>query len=58
MGRKNKRKPVETFTIPKDLIMEAQKPRYNAYQTGTGAHKSAKDYKRRDKHKKDFRYDY
>lgn len=58
MGRKNKRKPVETFTIPKDLLVEAQKPKYNGYQTGHGAHKSAKDYKRRDKHKKDFKYEY
>lgn len=51
MGRKNKRQKVETFQIPKDLIIATEKPRYNAHQTGTGGHKSVKDYVRKTKHK-------
>lgn len=51
MGRKNKRQKVETFVIPKDLIMLAEKPRYNAHQGGTGAHRSKKAYKRNEKHR-------
>lgn len=55
MARKNKRKEIATFVIPKDLIIEKEKPRYNAHQTGTGSHKSAKDYTRKDKYKKDYK---
>ena len=54
MGRKNKRKPM-SYTIPSDLILEANKPRFNSHQGGYGAHKSAKDYTRKKKHKKDLR---
>lgn len=57
MGRKNKRMKIETFEIPKDLIIAKEKPRYNAYQGGYGAIGTTK-YKRKDKHKKDYRYDY
>ena len=51
MGRKNKRQKIETFEIPKDILIAAKKPRYNAYQGGTGAHKSKKAYTRKQKHK-------
>ena len=51
MGRKNKRQKIETFEIPKDLLIEAKKPRYNAFQGGYGAHKSEKIYTRKQKHK-------
>ena len=51
MGRKNKRQKIETFVIPKDLIMLAEKPRYNAHQGGYGPHKNKKAYTRKDKHK-------
>ena len=51
MGRKNKRQNIETFEIPKDLLIAAQKPRYNAHQGGYGAHKSEKAYTRKQKHK-------
>lgn len=50
MGRKNKRQKIETFVIPKDLIMLAEKPRYNAHQGATGAHKNKKAYTRKSKH--------
>lgn len=51
MGRKNKRQKIETFEIPKDILIAVKKPRYNAHQTGTGGHKSVKDYTRKIKHK-------
>lgn len=51
MGRKNKRQKIETFEIPKDLLIAANKPRYNAHQGGYGAHKSGKEYTRKEKHK-------
>lgn len=54
MGRKNKRQKIETFEIPKDLIIAKEKPRYNAHQGGYGAHKSIKEYKRREKHQKKY----
>ena len=57
MGRKNKRQKIETFEIPKDLLIEAKKPRYNAFQGGYGIQGQTK-YKRKEKYKKDYRYDY
>ena len=56
MGRKNKRQKmqIETFVIPTDLIIAKEKPRYNAHQGGYGAHKSIKEYKRREKHQKKY----
>ena len=57
MGRKNKRQKIETFEIPKDLLISAKKPRYNAHQGGYGVQDETK-YKRKEKYKKDYRYDY
>lgn len=48
---KRKKKKSETITIPKELVLQAEKPRYNAFQGGTGAHKTAKTYTRKDKHR-------
>lgn len=52
MARRNKRqKKTEKIVVPKELIMEAKKPRYNPFQGGTGAHKTIKSYTRKEKHK-------
>ena len=52
MARRNKRKKTtETLIIPKELVLQAEKPRYNPFQGGTGAHKTAKTYTRKTKHK-------
>lgn len=32
-------------------VWNAKKPRYNPYQGGNGVHKSAKDYRRKPKHR-------
>ena len=37
--------------IAKELIWQVKKPRFNAHQTGTGAHKSKKTYTRKQKYK-------
>ena len=37
-----KKKTIGKIVIPKELVMEAQKPRYNAYQGGIGIHKTLK----------------
>lgn len=52
-----KKKTIGKIVIPKELVMEAQKPRYNAYQGGIGVHKTIKTYNRKEKHKKDYRYE-
>lgn len=44
-------KPVKPIVISKEVIFAIEKPRYNAHQTGTGAHRSAKAYTRKQKHK-------
>ncbi len=53
MGRKNKKKEIFVIKISKEKRLEAEKPRYNPYQGGTGGHKSKKDYTR--KGKKDWK---
>lgn len=60
MARKNKRQPIATFEIPKDLIIAKEKPRYNAHQGGYGAWDDKKKYKRsREKNElRKNRYDY
>ncbi len=37
--------------ITKEYLWQVKKPRFNAHQTGTGAHKSKKKYTRKRKHK-------
>jgi hypothetical protein len=44
-------KPQKPIIITAEKRFELDKPRYNAHQTGTGAHKSAKAYTRKQKHK-------
>lgn len=48
MSRKNKN--VQPMVIIGSERWQAQKPRYNAHQTGTGAHGDRK-YSRKQKHK-------
>ena len=48
---KKKNKTIETIIIPKELIYQAKKERFNPYQTGTGAHRNKKAYTRKTKHK-------
>ena len=36
----------QKLSIPGEMIWDAQKPRYNGWQTGHGPHKSAKAYDR------------
>lgn len=58
MGRKHRHKEHITFEIPKDIILEATKPRFNSHQGGYGAFKSKKDYTRKDKYKKDYKQEF
>lgn len=53
MAKRNKRqkKKIEKIVIPKELVVAAEKPRYNPFQGGTGAHKSVKTYTRKEKYK-------
>ena len=37
----------QKLTIPGEMIWESHKPRFNGWQSGHGAHKSAKDYDRK-----------
>lgn len=46
-----KKKKIDKIVVPKELIYQAQKERFNPFQTGTGAHKSKKTYTRKSKHK-------
>lgn len=50
---KNK-KTIGKIVIPKEMIIQAEKPRYNAYQGGTGAWEDKKKYKRKEKHQKKY----
>ena len=54
MSRGRKKKQVHTIVIPKEKVLEAEKPRYNPFQTGHGAHKNKKVYTRKQKHRKDL----
>lgn len=45
-----KKKTIGKIVIPKEKIIEAEKPRFNAYQGGTGAWKNKKKYTRKEKH--------
>lgn len=49
MSRGRKKKQVHTIVIPKEKVLEAEKPRYNPFQTGHGAHKNKKAYTRKGK---------
>lgn len=44
-------KNIKITTITAEQRFDAEKPRYNAYQGGHGAHKCAKIYKRTKKHR-------
>jgi hypothetical protein len=44
-------KPVKPIIISGQLLWDKYKPRFNAHQTGTGAHKSKKVYNRKPKHR-------
>ena len=57
MAARKKKKKIEKITISKDLVLAAEKPRYNAHQGGYGIQGEVK-YKRNAKHKKDYRHDY
>jgi hypothetical protein len=46
-----KMKKAKPLVITAQQQFAAKKPRYNAYQTGYGAHTSKKVYRRRPKHK-------
>lgn len=48
---KKKNKPLGTIIIPKELIYQAKKERFNPFQTGTGAHRDKKKYTRKQKYK-------
>lgn len=51
-------KKIKPIIIDARVLWNAQKPHYNAYQTGHGAHGKDK-YSRKQKHKVDWRnYDY
>lgn len=52
-----KKKKIDKIIIPKEKIYEAKKPRYNAFQGGYGAQGEIK-YNRKEKHRKDLKYDY
>lgn len=52
-----KKKKIDKIVIPKEKIYEAKKPRYNAFQGGYGIQGETK-YNRKQKHRKDLRYDY
>lgn len=54
---KKKKKETNKIVIPKEKIYEAKKPRFNAYQGGYGAQGDTR-YNRKQKHRKDLRYDY
>ena len=43
-------KTPKPIIIDKQLLFDMKKPRFNAHQTGTGAHKSKKAYRRKPKH--------
>ena len=43
-------KPVKPIVIAKEVVFAIEKPRFNAHQTGTGAHRSKKVYSRKQKH--------
>ena len=59
MAKRNKKKKEKmSFEIPKEILREAQKPRYNSHQGGYGVHKSPKDYSRKTKHKKNYANEY
>jgi hypothetical protein len=53
MPRKNRKmkNPPAVLVISAEQRFHTEKPRYNAHQTGTGAHKSAKAYRRNPKHR-------
>ncbi len=53
-SRNKNNQSIGKIKIPKRLIIEKEKPRYNAYQDGFGKHKSVKDYSRKEKYKKDY----
>lgn len=54
---KRKKKETNKIVIPKEKIYEVKKPRFNAYQGGYGAQGDTR-YNRKQKHRKDLRYDY
>jgi len=49
--RKRNRNPPATIIITAMQQFEMEKPRYNPYQTGHGAHGNGKAYNRKQKHK-------
>lgn len=52
MAKRRQKKQSQSFTIPKELILQAEKPRYNPYQGGYGKHKDKTKYTRKVKYKK------
>lgn len=49
MGRKNQREVIAV--IPADMLFEVEKPRFNPFQSGHGAHRNRKAYDRKRKHR-------
>lgn len=49
---KKKNKKVTIGIIPKEMILDAVKPRFNAFQGGIGAFKDKTKYTRKKKHNK------
>ena len=54
MSRGRKKKQVHTIVIPKEKVLEVEKPRYNPFQTGHGENKNKKVYTRKEKHRKGY----
>lgn len=50
-GNNMSKKKSMKIVIPKEKVYQAEKPRYNPYQTGHGAHKDKTKYSRKKKHK-------
>ena len=50
----SKKKNTKPLIITSEQQFAIEKPRYNPYQTGHGAHKNAKAYSRKQKHRKDW----
>lgn len=51
---KRKNKPIKVGVIEKEMIFNATKERFNAFQGGYGAHKNKKAYSRKSKHKQKY----
>ncbi len=51
---KKKNKNIKIGEIPKELVFNATKERYNPFQGGYGAHRNKKVYTRKDKHKQKY----